>query len=116
MGYVSHKGTNMIREYFKEIQNLDILENEYGFILYRIADNNLHIQHMYVKPKARAMKVATMLADELVAKAKAEGCTTMTGDIEPTNQNATDSMRFILSYGLKVLEASENEIIFYKHL
>ena len=114
--YTSVEGTTMLKEYFKEIQNLDIIENEYGFILYRITDENLHIQHMYVKPKARAMKVATILADELVAKAKAEGCTTMTGDIEPTNQNATDSMKFILSYGLKVLEASENEIIFYKHI
>lgn len=106
----------MLKEYFKEIQNLDIIENEYGFILYRITDDNLHIQHIYVKPRARTMKIATMLADELVEKAKSEGCITMTGDIEPTNQNATDSMKFILSYGLSVLEANDNEVIFYKHI
>jgi GNAT superfamily N-acetyltransferase len=116
LGYVSHRGIDMIKEYFKEIQNLDIIENEHGFILYRIEDANLHIQHMYIKPESRAMKIATALADDLVAKAKDEGCLTMTGDIEPTNNNATQSMKFILSYGLKVLEASENEIIFYKHI
>jgi len=33
----------MIKDYFKETQNLDYFENEYGFILYKIQDTNLHI-------------------------------------------------------------------------
>lgn len=114
--YTSVEGTTMLKEYFKEIQNLDILENEYGFALYRIIDDNLHIQHMFVKPQARAMKIATMLATELEAKAKSARCSTMTCDIEPTNKNATESIRVILSYGFRVLEASDNEVIFYKQI
>lgn len=106
----------MIKDYFLEIQNLHFWENEYGFIAYRIEDTNLHIRHIYVKPEARAMKVATMLADELIDKAKQAGCVTMTADVEPSNNNATDSTKFILSYGLKIVSANEDEILFYKEL
>jgi ribosomal protein S18 acetylase RimI-like enzyme len=106
----------MIKEYFKETQNLDYFEDEYGFILYRIQDDNLHIQHMYVKPEARYMKVGTMLADKLVAKAKELGCSSMTGDVELENLKATDSLKFILSYGLEIMEATEDEIILGKYI
>jgi ribosomal protein S18 acetylase RimI-like enzyme len=107
---------SMLKDYFKETLDLEFHENEYGFIAYKIVENNLHIQHMYVKPEARAMKVATMLADELVAKAKALGCVSMTGDVELENKVATSSMLFILSYGLELYEATEDEIVFFKFL
>lgn len=106
----------MIKEYFRETLNLEFYENQYGFIAYRIQDNNLHIQHMYVKPEARAMKVGTILADELVEKARQLGCTTMTGDVELENLKATDALKFILSYGLEILEATEDEIILFKSI
>jgi ribosomal protein S18 acetylase RimI-like enzyme len=106
----------MIKEYFKETLDLEFHENEYGFVAYKIEEDNLHIQHIYVKPEARSMKVATMLADEVVAKAKALGCVTMTGDVETDNRIATDSIKFILSYGLMLYEANENEIIFFKYI
>ena len=106
----------MIKDYFKETQNLDYFENEYGFILYKIQDTNLHIQHMYVKPEARAMKVGTLLADDLVAKAKEAGCITMTGDVESLNLKATESLKFILSYGLEIVNILEDEILLGKYL
>jgi ribosomal protein S18 acetylase RimI-like enzyme len=106
----------MVKEYFKEIQGLSFYETEYGFVAYKIEDDNLHIRHIYVKPEARAMKVATMMADQLVAAAKEEGCTTMTADVEPSNSNVTDSTKFILAYGLRIIEASEDEIFFMKEI
>lgn len=106
----------MIKEYFKEIQGLDFYETEYGFIAYKVEDENLHIRHIYVKPEARAMKVATIMANDLVEAVKRQGCTTMTADVEPSNFNATSSTKFILSYGLRIVEASEDEIFFFKEL
>jgi ribosomal protein S18 acetylase RimI-like enzyme len=106
----------MIKDYFKETQNLDYFENEYGFIMYKIQETNLHIQHMYIKPEARAMKVGTILADELVTKARELGCITMTGDVDSLNLKATESLKFILSYGLEIVTISEDEILLGKYL
>jgi ribosomal protein S18 acetylase RimI-like enzyme len=106
----------MIQEYFKETQNLDYFEDDYGFIFYKIQDTNLHIQHMYIKPEARAMKAGTMMADKLVALAKEAGCITMTGDVELNNLKVTDSLKFILHYGLEIVDIMEDEILLGKYL
>lgn len=106
----------MIKDYLKEIQNLEFFENDQGFIAYRIYETNLHIAHMYVAPEFRLMKVATALADSLIEEAKEVGCKTITADVEPSNNNATASTIFILSYGLQIISASEDEILFYKEL
>ena len=106
----------MFKEYFKELQNLEIYEENDGFVLYKIEDGNLHIRHIYIKPEKRRTSLATRMADNLVAYAKQMGCTTMTADVEPSNKNATEATKVILSYGFTIAAAYIDEIIFYKEI
>lgn len=108
----------MIKEYLKELKNLDIYETDKGFVLYRIQnEDQLYIRDIYVLPEHRKSGIAAKMADEVVLMAKEQyGCTIMIGDVEPSNQKATDSIKVLLAYGMEVLEANDDEIIFYKHI
>lgn len=108
---------SMVKDYLKELKGLDIYETEDGFILYRIQENCLYVRDIYVIPERRKSKVAASMADELaVIIKKSHGCNVMLGDVEPSNNNATDSIKVLLAYGMSVLEANDDEIIFYKQI
>jgi predicted GNAT family acetyltransferase len=72
----------MFEDYFKELKNLDVYKTEYGFVLYRIQnDDQLYIRDIYVKPEHRKGGVAARMADEVAIMAKEQGCTLMIGDV-----------------------------------
>ncbi len=107
----------MFEEYFRELKNLEVYKTEYGFVLYRIqSDAQLYIRDIYVKPEYRKGGVAAKMADEVAVLAKEKGCTIMIGDVEPSNNNATDSIKVLLAYGMKVAEANDDEILFVKEI
>jgi ribosomal protein S18 acetylase RimI-like enzyme len=107
----------MFPEYFKELKNLELYQTEYGFVLYRIQnEGQLYIRDLYVKPEYRRGGLGFKMADELVELAKKQGCTMMIADVEPTNGNATSSVKFILAYDMQVAEANDDEILFVKEI
>lgn len=107
----------MIKEYFKELKNLQIYEKENSFTLFRIQGKILYIHDMYVKPEFRRTGVAYEMADELIEVAKDCGCTHVLADVEPSNINSTASIKFILNYGgFTLKQANDNEIILIKEI
>ncbi len=107
----------MLKQYLKELKGLDVYETEDGFILYKVQDEHLYVRDIYVLPEKRKKGVAAEMADELAEIIKkSHGCTIMLGDVEPSNNSATDSIKVLLAYGMSVLEANDDEIIFYKHI
>lgn len=106
----------MFKEYFKELKNLEVYESENGFVLYRIQPPYLYIRDIYVKPEHRRSHLAATMADGLAEFAKTLGCTHMLGDVEPSNQGATASVKVLLAYGMSVAEANQDEIIFIKEI
>lgn len=106
----------MFKEYFKELKGLDVHETEYGFALYKIELPYVYIRDIYVKPEYRNAKVASTMADDIVRHSKMLGCTHMIGDVEPSNENSTDSVKVLLAYGMTVLAANDDEILFVKEI
>lgn len=107
----------MFEEYFKELKNLEVYKTEYGFILYRIQnDDQLYVRDVYVAPKFRRKGLASKMTDEISNLAKDSGCKLLIVDVEPSNNNATESIKLILAYGMKVAEANDDEILFVKEI
>lgn len=106
----------MFKQYFRELKNLEVYEEENGFVLYKIEENLLYIRDIYVKPENRKSKLAATMADKVAEFAKTLGCDTMIGDVEPSNNNATDSIKVLIAYGMRVVEANDDEIIFAKEI
>lgn len=107
----------MIKEYFKELKDLEIYEEEHGFVLFRIRPPYFYIHDMYVKPEYRQTGLARDMADKLLQAAKEEcGCTHLMADIQPSNQTATMAMKVLLAYGMTIKEANHDEIILVKEI
>lgn len=106
----------MFVDYFKELKDLEVYEEDNGFVLFRISPPHLIIRDIYVKPEFRRSHLAARMADGLGEFAKTLGCTHMLGDVEPSNQGATASVKVLLAYGMRVHQANTDEIIFIKEL
>lgn len=106
----------MFKDYFSELKNLEVYEEQDGFVLYKIEDDSLYIRDIYVKPDFRKSGLAAKMADTLAEYAKTLGCVRMIGDVEPSNNNATDSIKVLIAYGMKVAVANDDEILFVKEI
>lgn len=94
------------------------LETEHGFATYRFLNDKktVYIVDLYVKPEYRKTKIASNMADEICAIAKAEGATELLGTVSPQALTATDSLKVLLAYGMKLLTANEQAIVFRKDI
>ena len=71
---------------------------------------------IYVRPKKRKSGVAARLADEVCAQAKAKGVKTLVGSVDVTAVSATESLKVLLAYGMRVDSILGNVIYFKKDL
>ncbi len=104
-------------EYIKEISGKEIIENESGFASYKIYDGGIcYIADIYVVPDKRKSKVASDLALEIEAVAKAKGCSVLVGSVDTIINNPTQSIKVLLAYGFEFDSLSGSMIYFKKSI
>lgn len=107
---------NMLSRYLKERQNVDTIQNEYGFATYQINADSCYIIDIWVNPEFRNKNIASQIADEITDIAKKNGCLYILGSICPEANNSTDSLKVLLAYGMKLMSIQGNLIFFKKEL
>lgn len=103
---------SLFGDYIKEREGKRIIEEDYGFVVYQIFNDQCYIEDIFIEKQCRRAGLASELADEVVLKAKECGCKTLLGSVVPTANGATESMKALLAYGFKVQSAKENFIWF----
>ena len=103
-------------QYVFEREGKYVLEKDYGFASYKIKDDALLIQDMYVVPESRNQKKSFELADELSEIAKNKGCKYLLAGVSPQAVGATHSMLVQIRYGFKLLGCEPNMIWFKKEI
>lgn len=106
-------------EYLKERTNKQILESPHGFVTYYYLDNEfkgLMIEDIYITPAVRRTGVAARLANRIVDEAKERGYTKCYGQVCPYSKNATESMKTMLAWGLKIHSLNNNLIFLVKDI
>lgn len=110
----------MYADYLKERLGDECLILDEGFASYRYLEANgvksVYIVDIYVRPDFRKAGIAAEMADKICAIAKEKGCTQLIGTVSPTANGATDSLKVLLGYGMKLESASQNAIIFRKDI
>lgn len=103
--------------YLAERSNAHILENENGFIVYRIdADGSLYIIDMYIKPESRKAGKARKLLNELEALAVANGFERITAAIYTEDPTSNNTLICALAGGFRIGMANGGVIGIVKHL
>lgn len=103
--------------YVQEKTNDLILERKEGFATYRyLNEYQVYIVDIFVASGFRNQGIASSIANEIVQKAKDQGCTELIGTVIPSNKDSNESLKILMSYGLKLQSCSENMIILKKDI
>jgi len=104
-------------QYLKEHHGDEIVFTDKGFATYRyISDDTVYIVDIYVLPEFRKSKEASLMADEIIALAKARGCKKMIGTVVPAARNSTDSVNVLLRYGMTLSHIDGGLVVFRKDI
>lgn len=109
---------SMYGDYIREHRNDGIVEREEGFATYRYLNNgeSIYIIDIYVRSDFRKTKVASEMADEIVAIGKKAGAIELLGTVVPSANHSTDSLRVLLGYGMSLQSASNDLVVFRKEI
>ena len=76
----------------------------------------MYMVDMYVVPEHRNLSNAKKMADIVAGIAKHDGCTRLLSSVVPSTNNATASIKLHIAYGMSVIGASDDLIMFGKDL
>lgn len=104
-------------DYHRDYLGKKVLETDKGFTVYHyISDVEVFIDDMYVRPEYRRTRVGYDMADEIVKEAKANGKQYLAAAVRPTVPGATESLKFIMNYGLRLHSIREDMLFLIKDL
>lgn len=102
-------------EYIREREGSELYTDpsNRGFLTYREVGNECYIVDIYVVPEARKQGVAAEMADKV---AEITCCRWLTGSVCPQAQGATESLKVLVAYGMKLVKSDTNLIWFAKEM
>lgn len=101
-------------KYMKEREGASIIENEHGFIVYKVVGSECFIIEMFVDQSARKSGVARALVERLACENME--CTVVTGNIWLKKPGADTVLKASLACGFKVISASGDVLLIAKDL
>lgn len=108
---------SLYADYVKERLGDRVLETDVGFATYRFSDENtVYIVDIYIAPAARMMGAASDIADSIVEIARKNGCTQLLGSVVPSARGATESLKVLLGYGMRLDSSAQDFIVFRKDI
>lgn len=107
---------SLYANYIKEREGLSIIENDKGFVTYKISKPVIFIQDLYVAPEFRRTGAATEFGDAVVKIGKENQCSILRGDVCPTATGASEAMLFQLNYGMKISNSNQDIISLWKEI
>ncbi len=93
---------SLYADYLAEITQKHMEESPTGFAIYQFFGKECYIEDIYVLPEYRQTKEASRLADLIAVKAKALGCTHLTGTTDARSKSVERSNRVLEAYGMKL--------------
>lgn len=104
-------------QYLTERSNRGILEIDNGFATFEyLPDDIVYIVDLYVVPEKRKNHVASEIADKICEQAIKDGKQHLLGSVDTTAKGASDSMKVLEAYGMKVHKVSGSMVYFIKPL
>lgn len=93
---------SLYADYMKERLHAETIEFEGGFVVYSIQGPECFIREAYIRPESRRNKGASLLFQAVEDKARAAGCTFMSGSVDPKAAGATEALHVGLHFGMKL--------------
>ncbi len=106
----------MMFEYLKERLGVETLQDQSGFVCFKIESEECFIQELYVRPEMRRIGAASLLIKDVCRLAKERGCKIVSCSVNAQANGATEAMKVVLSCGGTLALVSGQNIYFKKEL
>jgi ribosomal protein S18 acetylase RimI-like enzyme len=104
-------------EYLTEREGKVVIEEEFGFIAYRIPSNGICIvDAIYVSKETRRSGFGSALCDRVAKIAIEAECTQLWSQVQVNTFNATDSLKACLAYGFRLHSLDGTCIVLIKDI
>lgn len=103
-------------EYARERNGTESIEHEFGFITFRIVNEECYIEDAFVRPSMRQKNYGSALLEQVEERAKKQGCKFVTSCIRPSEAVATISMKAQLARGFRIHSAQTDKIYMIKEI
>lgn len=103
----------LLDEYWKEREGRETVVDGNGFATYvMLPEGDCYIIDIYVRPERRKAGLAKGYADKVTELARAAGMKRLLGSVDPRANGATESLKVLLAYGMR-LRSVRNDLIFF---
>lgn len=109
------KDTRYFR-YIKNRQNAELIEDENGFVIYKIRGNECFLIDIEIDAEKREQGCARKMIEKLESAAKANGCNFISADIFLQDPNASLTIIAALKVGFKILNGSQSAVLIVKEI
>lgn len=106
----------LFAKYLSEREGKRIIEDERGFIVYKVQGEECFIAELFVDESARGGSAFTDLLRHLSAEAKSEGCKVLTGNISLGAPGAMRVLAASLKRGFRVGAAEGGVLLMIKEV
>lgn len=107
---------SLYAQYVAEKDGMSVLEKEHGFAVFRIEGESVYLRDIFVVEAKRKSNLAKEMADEIADLARKKGCKFMTGTVNPNLPSATKSVMVLIAYGMKLLSANQECLLFGREI
>lgn len=107
---------DLFKEYLKERENKEVIENEYGFIIYKLFDKECFIADFYIKPAFRNTIVLPNFIDQLAKIAKSSECDHISAKLYIADNGHQKTLMAAFKMGFNILSTNNDCIIIIKKL
>ena len=107
---------SLFAQYVQERSNKHVIETDKGFATYLFVQDGIYAEDVYVKPEFRRSNVASIFGDKIAKIGRQHGYKKMYGSVKPSSNQATESLKFLLAYGFKLLHAGPDAITLVKDI
>lgn len=108
----------MYLEYIKEVEGKDYVQNEAGFIAYRVHEKEFFITDMYIKKAFRGLGEGQALGKSVEKIAIEKECDYLTCNVHmmKDHDHHTRNVKCYIDFGFKIYSMNENSITLIKYL
>lgn len=104
-------------DYIFERDQLEVIELEDGFLIYKRFDEHWYVQDFYVRPEKRNTGVGQLLWAIFIQKAKDEGALSVGGTLRKDMPYLQENLeKFKAKAGMEVVFENDNDIEIFKEI
>lgn len=103
-------------QYLNERYGHECIEEEWGFVTYKLVLPFIALEDLYIVPELRKLGAGTKALKRIEDIGRAHQATHVWAQVQLMDRGSNESLQAILAVGFKMIEAQNNRIVLTKEI